>query len=198
MDNVTVVLPCLNEPYLSTLLEQLEDYHVQVQTEKGLSHAVWIGIHKAKDPNIVVMDADGSHPPEAIPRMINILSSRICLVVGSRYCEGGYSYDSLIRKIVSHVYCLIARVVLRTNMSDPMSGFWVGYKEAFQFDPSENYKFGLQLIRNNQGHIQEYPIIFKKRKMGKSHIKPTQAINDLLNILRSGVLGRKRKNNSCF
>ncbi len=185
MVDVSIVIPALNEPYLNTLVLYLpKGSEVLVQREKGLANAVWMGIRRAKNPIIVVLDADGSHPPGAISRMINMLSSRTWLIVGSRYCNGGYSYDSLPRKIVSLAYCFVARVLLGTDIHDVMSGFWVGYRESFTFNPFDGFKFGLQLIKNNRGHVAEYPIVFEKRKVGKSHIKPLQAIRDLFTIVK--------------
>ena len=185
VDKVTVIIPALNEPYLPSLLKHLGNYDVHVRSEKGLSFAVWKGIQESNGELIVVLDGDGSHSPNAIPRMIDMLNSRTCLVVGSRYCKGGYSYDSTLRKIVSLVYCFIARLVLRTKIKDVMSGFWVGRREAFKFNPSRNFKFGLQLIKKNKGYIVEYPIVFEKRKSGRSKMKPLQALKDLFSIFRN-------------
>jgi len=183
MCDTTVVIPSLNEPYLPKLITKLVDYTIDVRMEKGLSYAVWCGIQQSQAEIIVIIDADGSHPPEAIPEMINLLNSRIKFIVGSRYCNGAYSFDSIPRKIISLFYCVLARILLRTKVCDPMSGFWVGYRNNFIFKPSKTYKFGIQLIRKNKSRILEYPIIFKKRKSGESHVKPLQAIKDLLSII---------------
>ena len=184
MGRVSVVIPALDEPYLPELLKELGEFHVVVRGDLGLSAAVWNGVQHSSDPIVVVMDGDGSHPAEAIFDMLKLLDDETWLVVGSRYCYGGYSHDALLRVIISRVYCLIARIVLRTSLRDPMSGFWVGYREAFKLEPNRDYKFGLQLIRRNRGHIKEFPIVFSKRQMGASHIKPLQAIRDLLAIFR--------------
>jgi len=182
MENVSVVIPALNEPYLSTLLTKLQDYEVIVRKDKGLTYAVWKGIKEAKGNIIAVLDGDGSHPPESIPKMRKLLNENTQLVIGSRYCQGGYSRDSIIRKVISRFYCLLAQIVLRTRIKDCMSGFWVGYKTAYIFNPSNTYKFGLQLIQNYSKNISEYPIIFRKRRSGKSHVKPLPAIQDLFAI----------------
>jgi len=183
-NDVSIVIPALNEPYLPKLLQKLNVYDVHVQSEKGLVHAVWKGIKTSKSNIVVIMDADGSHPPEAIPRMISMLNSRTWFIIGSRYCKGGYSGDSIPRKIVSMIYCLITRIILLTRINDPMSGFWVGYRDKFVFEPNGNYKFGLQLLRKYKNHIEEYPIVFKKRIEGKSKVKPIQALKDLFSIFR--------------
>lgn len=185
MVKVSVIIPALDEPYLKTLVLYFpKSYEVLVQREKGLSNAVWTGLQRAHYGIVVVMDADGSHPPQVIPELVSMLSSRTWLIIGSRYCNGGYSHDSLIRKLVSLFYCKIAQIFLRTPIQDPMSGFWCGYKDAFRFEPGPSFKFGLQLLRNNRGYVKEYPIVFRKRNSGKSHIRPLQAISDLFAILK--------------
>ena len=183
--NVEVVIPALNEPYLPKLLKELRHYKVSLRGEFGLSTAVHNGIQDSHAQVIVVMDGDGSHCPHALPAMIKLLDDKTWLVVGSRYCKNGYSEDSIIRKIVSHFYCFIARIFLRTGIKDCMSGFWVGYRWAFKFQPSQTYKFGLQLIRKyGNKHIKEFGIVFRKRKEGKSHVKPLQSLKDFFAIFR--------------
>lgn len=184
MCDVTVIIPALNEPYILKLVKKLSSYNVNVKSEKGLSYAVWCGIQQANSQIIVVMDGDGSHPTQVIQKMVGMLNKDVWLIVGSRYVKGGYSYDSLLRKLFSQFYCVLARIMLRSNIHDPMSGFWVGYQHAFKFEPSKTYKFGLQLIRKHQKHIKECPILFRKRKEGKSKVKPLQAVQDLLAILK--------------
>lgn len=182
---VIVILPCLGEQYLSTLLKKLTSYEVDVRSDKGLSNAVYFGIRNAKAKIVVVMDSDGSHPPEAIPKMLELLDSNVWFVVGSRYCPGGFSEDSFLRKFFSLFYCKIFSLFhLNFNIKDPMSGFWVGFRSHFVFEPSDSYKFGIQLINKYGAHVVEYPIFFKKRQQGKSHIKPKQAIKDLLVCLK--------------
>lgn len=173
----------MNESYLPKLLKRLDDYEVHVQTEKGLSYAVWNGIHASKESIVAVMDADGSHPAEAIAKMIKLLDDKTWFVIGSRYCQGGQSQDSLLRRIISVCYCLLAQVMLQTLICDSMSGFWLGYRDRFTFQPGGNYKFGLQLIRKYRKHIVEFPISFAKRREGKSHVKPVQALKDLLEVI---------------
>jgi dolichol-phosphate mannosyltransferase len=180
---VSVVIPMLDEPYLPKLLGRLQDYSVHVQGQKGLSYAVWRGIQNSRGEIVVVMDADGSHSPDVIPEMVQLLDREVWLVVGSKYCRGGYSYDSILRQLVSRFYCIVAQLFLWTNIRDCMSGFWVGYREAFRFSPTNSFKFGVQLIRNNRGHIREFPIVFRKRQAGKSKVKPLQAIKDLFQII---------------
>ena len=186
--HVTVIIPSLDEPYLPKLLAKLADYYVNVRSEKGLCNAVYLGIQNCKTEIVVVMDADGSHSPEAIPKMLTMLTKDTWLVLGSRYCKDGYSYDSTLRKIASLLYCLITRILICPQIRDPMSGFWVGRKDKFVFDPNDNYKFGLELIRKNKNHVAEFPIIFQKRRAGKSKASLLLGLRELMNIIKKGYL----------
>ena len=183
---VSVIIPALNEPYLPKLTKKLKGYDVHIQTEKGLSYAVWNGIQKAENEIVCVMDADGSHSVASIDNMGSCLSlsAGSWFVIGSRYVKGGYSEDGTVRKIMSLFYCFLARLFICWQIHDPMSGFWCGFKSKFIFEPNQNYKFGLQLLKKYKGHIIEYPIVFHKRQEGKSHLKPMQVIGDLFEIVK--------------
>src|SRR5205823_816189 len=62
---------------------------IVVRTAKrGLSESVLDGLRQATGDILVCMDADLSHPAEAIPHMIRKLQSGADFVVGSRYVEG--------------------------------------------------------------------------------------------------------------
>jgi len=184
--DVSIVIPALNEPYLPKLIKKLKGYDVHIQTEKGLSYAVWKGIQKAENEIVCVMDADGSHSVASIGNMGSCLSlsAGSWFVIGSRYVKGGYSEDGTVRKIMSLFYCFLARLLICWSIHDCMSGFWIGYRDKFVFEPNGNYKFGLQLLKKYKGHIIEYPIVFHKRQEGKSHLKPMQVIGDLFEIVK--------------
>ncbi|MBL8880288.1 MAG: glycosyltransferase, partial [Phycisphaerales bacterium] len=58
--------------------------------ERGLATAVIRGLREARGDMIVVMDADLSHPPGAIPQLIAPLAdSAVNMVIGSRFVAGG-------------------------------------------------------------------------------------------------------------
>lgn len=186
---ISVVLPCLNEPHLPQLISEIgttlgNNYEILVQSEKGLSYAVWCGIQKAQGNIIVVMDVDGSHPPSAIPFMVKMLNAQTHFVAGSKHMKQATNYDSTIHKLISHIYRKLAQLFLHTTLSDSLSGFWVGYKTHFQFKPNGSWKFSVQLIKKNNGYIKEYPICFQPRREGKSHATPLQALITLWEIIK--------------
>src|SRR5215510_13366771 len=92
--------------------------------ERGLSSAVVRGLQEVTGDVLVVMDADLSHPPEAIPELIERLKAGADFVIGSRYVPGGTTDASwgLFRWLNSKVATLLARPF--TSVGDPMSGFF--------------------------------------------------------------------------
>ena len=100
---------------------------------RGLSSAVLLGFHKAKHENILCMDADLQHEPEAVYSVaLPVLNKKAEFTVGSRYCGGGgFGFDWAIhRKIISEVATLLAAGVSKST--DPMSGFFCTSKSIFR------------------------------------------------------------------
>lgn len=143
------------------------------KTQKGLSSAVITGINNAKGNTICIMDADLSHPPEIIPKLIEpIKSGKAELVIASRYITGGKIENwNLKRKIISKVATIFAKLI--TNLKDPMSGFLAFNKDIINntnLNPI-GYKIGLEIIaKANYKNIIEIPYTFHDRKYGKSKL----------------------------
>ena len=139
----------------------------------GLSTAVIEGFDKATGDILVVMDADLSHPPEAIPEMVDrILSGKAQMVVGSRYVKGGSVENwPFYRKLVSKGATLLARGL--TEVKDPMSGFFALERKVIdgvELNPI-GYKIGLEiLVKGRYERVEEVPITFADRKAGKSKL----------------------------
>ena len=182
------------EPFLRLLLWEIElfvpqPHEVLVQTEKGLGYAVKCGIERSKGDIIIIADADGSHPIKTIPQMLELIKfSGYDVIIGSRYVAEGKSYDSLSRKIISRIYCEFAKELFGLKINDNMSGFIVAKKEVFEQYPIENkgYKILLELLVKAKDKIQvvEYPIVFEKRKMGKSKASIKEAWHTLIFMLK--------------
>jgi dolichol-phosphate mannosyltransferase len=134
------------------------------------------------------MDADLSHPPEAIPRMLDELGKESDFVVGSRYTEGGVTDDNwgLFRWLNSRVATLLARPF--TSIKDPMSGFFalrrVTYSKADYLNPI-GYKIGLELlVKCHCQRISEVPIAFADRIHGESKLSLQEQLRYLQHIRR--------------
>jgi dolichol-phosphate mannosyltransferase len=184
---ISVVIPVKNEPYLPKLLSQLYGYEVLVQREPGLANAVLNGVKLSTGEAICILDADGSHNPCYIPKMLKHLTCAD-VVVGSRYVKGGGTEDYFARMLISRLFCKFARFVLRIHVNDCMSGFIVAKKEVFEqlnLKPL-GYKFGLEIIVKSKGkfRVVEYPVFFEKRKMGLSKTGAGQLIKTFTFIMK--------------
>jgi dolichol-phosphate mannosyltransferase len=145
--------------------------------KRGLVSAIMDGIKSSKGQSIIVMDADLSHSPDVIPKMVEELSDpETDIVVASRYTKGG----SIIgwpfkRRLISKGAVKIARYSLRLNkqVTDPMSGFFALRRhiiDSVKID-SAGYKILLEiLVKSNDARVKEIPYTFTNRLAGKSKL----------------------------
>ncbi|MGX1909667.1 polyprenol monophosphomannose synthase [Streptomyces phaeochromogenes] len=175
------------------------------RTEKdGLGRAYVAGMSAAVDEGaeyVVQMDADGSHPVEAVPRMLGTaVASGVGLVIGSRYVEGG-SLDEdwgAHRVLLSRFANRYARTVLGTKIRDITAGFNLWSAQALRdvdlhsLD-SAGYSFQVELkykaVRAGHSAV-EIPIRFEERTEGVSKMNLSTQIESALVPLRLRLRNR--------
>ncbi len=157
--------------------------------ERGLSSAVVTGLKAAIGTTLVVMDADLSHPPEAIPELVAALQNpENDFVIGSRYVKGGSTEEGwgLFRYLNSKLATLLAMPL--TSVNDPMAGFFALRRETFESADQLNaigYKIGLELlVKCNCRGVVEVPIHFANRKHGESKLSFREQVNYLRHLRR--------------
>ncbi len=127
---------------------------------------------------VIQSDADLSHPPEMLPRMLEMLRTKPCqVVIGSRYVRGGGAKNwSLSRRILSFGANLYARLFTGVPVHDMTAGF-VGYRadvlRKINLDDirSEGYAFLMEMkftLHRSGTSFCEFPIIFSERESGHS------------------------------
>ncbi|TAK73664.1 MAG: polyprenol monophosphomannose synthase [Gammaproteobacteria bacterium] len=164
------------------VVHSLRDHHpwlklIVRQGKRSLSQAVLEGFQQAQYPILIVMDADLSHPPEKIPEMVTALSiGNADIVIGSRYTPGGSTEEiwPIYRKFISKLSTQLARLLLRTHVSDPLSGFLAIRKTTllagYPLEPI-GWKIGLEImVKCSCKKIIEIPICFSQRKHGASKL----------------------------
>jgi dolichol-phosphate mannosyltransferase len=127
---------------------------------------------------IITMDADYSHNPKEIPKLIAPVKKDFDLVVGSRYCQGGGTRDwSIIRLAVSKIANLLTKLRVNAKISDYTSGmrcYSTKLVRGIMNDlHSRTYEIQIETIRQaNLGkfRIREIPITFVNRKKGRSKL----------------------------
>jgi dolichol-phosphate mannosyltransferase len=158
----------------------------------GLGTAVVEGFAVATAPIVGVIDADMSHPPAMLPRMLAVMRQYSAdVVVGSRYIPGGGTRNwPLSRLVMSRIACLMARGV--TPVRDATSGFFLIRRELAR-DVSISaggFKICLELlVRSRPAHVIEIPYVFEGRTAGESKMNVKEALGylDQLRDLRAFV-----------
>jgi dolichol-phosphate mannosyltransferase len=152
-------------------------YSIKIINRKiknGLIPAILEGVKASKGDYILIMDADFSHPPEIVPKIIEkLLNTPSSIVIASRYTKDG----SIIgwpfkRRLISKGAAIIAKFGLNVNnVTDPMSGFFAVPRhilENIKID-TKGYKILLEiLVKSKDIPIFEIPYTFQDRKSGKS------------------------------
>lgn len=158
--------------------------------ERGLSSAVVRGFTEAKHDLLLCMDADLSHPPEAVPDMLRRITgdgAEFC--IGSRYVEGGTTKEDwgLLRHVNSWGATLLAKPL--TTARDPMAGFFCLRRSTFDravgagLNPI-GYKIALEIaVKARCERISEVPIEFSDRLHGTSKLSMKQQLLYLKHLL---------------
>jgi dolichol-phosphate mannosyltransferase len=143
---------------------------------RGLAGACIDGILASSAPYVAVMDGDMQHDETVLARMLRRLQDgEGDVVVGTRYTEGGSAaIFSTHRGLLSRAANAMTQKLLGVRISDPMSGFFMVRREAFEtFAPQlshEGFKILLDLLATARSELQtvEEPYKFRSREIGES------------------------------
>jgi dolichol-phosphate mannosyltransferase len=163
---------------------------------RGLSGACIEGILASSAPYAAVIDADLQHDEAQLPKMVALLQSGEAeLVVGSRYIEGGSADSFDKQRAGASVFATeIARRVLRVEIKDPMSGFFMIRRDRFeQLAPqlsTQGFKILLDIVATAQGKLRtiEIPFTFGTRQHGESKLDSMVAL-DFLGLVLAKFTG---------
>ena len=101
---------------------------VMLDNRKGKGDGIRVGIRKATGDILVFMDADGSHDPEDIPRLVQpILDGKADMIIGSRMTGGSDELHGDISRFIrltgSHVLLLLINYRWNVRLTDCQNGF---------------------------------------------------------------------------
>lgn len=177
------------------------DDHVQVLHRKGkegLGAAYLAGFHWGMEHGygvLVEMDADGSHQPEELPRLLTALKGAD-LVLGSRWVPGGRVVNwPRSREMISRGGSLYSRLALDLPLRDITGGYRAFRRETLEglgLDEvaSQGYCFQVDLARRavKAGyHVVEVPITFVERELGDSKMSRDILVEALWRVTAWGV-----------
>jgi len=102
---------------------------------RGKGHSLCMGIEKSGGSIVVTMDADGSHQPEEIPKLLFPIlrrNPRVDAVIGSRFLgELEESAMSKLHFVGNKIICLVMRILTGKWVTDSQSGFRAYRREVF-------------------------------------------------------------------
>jgi dolichol-phosphate mannosyltransferase len=163
----------------------------------GIGRAYLDGFQVALDAGatmLLQMDADWSHDPGVLPRLIEpIVADRADLVIGSRYVRGGRVLDwGLGRRLISRLGSLFARTVLGLRPHDLTGGFKAWRASTLAAIPFEGVHAGGYVFQIEMTHrasragarIAEAPITFQDRRVGRSKMSRRIIVEALVVVLR--------------
>ncbi len=162
---------------------------------RGRGLAGIVGLREASKMEcryVVEMDADASHDPDELPRLLDV-AKNADLVIGSRYIEGGSAENfGLLRTLNSKVAKLLTVIFLGLRYTDPTSGYRVYRREILEPLPWDRMispgpsivEETLYYIKRNRARIMETPIAYRDRHEGSSKITIGIILRWILTLLR--------------
>ncbi len=163
---------------------------------RGLSSAVVEGALASTAPVVAVIDADLQHDEKILPDLFRAVADGKELAIGTRYAANGSTgeWDSGRLKI-SRFATALAAPIMKTPLSDPMSGFFAIRRdvllEAAPALSSVGYKILLDLVASHPRRLSlaEVGYTFGTRQHGESKLDQTVAL-EYLELLLDKTLGR--------
>ncbi|MCF8610577.1 polyprenol monophosphomannose synthase [Gordonia sp. HY285] len=177
--------------------------HVLHRTAKdGLGKAYLAGFAwgLGRDYRVIVeMDADGSHAPEQLHRLLAGINDGADLVIGSRYVPGGALVNwPKRRELLSKGANTYARLALGAKINDITAGYRAFRREVLEkigLDEVESagYCFQIDLAWRTLQHgftVREVPITFTERAIGESKMDGGVIAESFISVARWGIQGR--------
>jgi dolichol-phosphate mannosyltransferase len=168
-------------------------------TKAGLGPAYTAGFEEALSAGAEViceMDADFSHDPADLPRLVEAIAGGADLAIGSRYVAGGGVENwPWHRRLLSQGGNLYARTMLRTRVHDMTAGFRAFRADALRkldFATCEASGYGFQVEMAWRAsrlglRVQEVPIIFRDRTRGTSKMGTGIAVEAMRLVTKWGL-----------
>jgi dolichol-phosphate mannosyltransferase len=162
---------------------------------RGLASACIEGILASAAPYAAVMDGDLQHDEGLLPAMLDkIKAERLDIVIASRYVGAGSVGDwQRSRIMISDFATRLGRLVVKAELSDPMSGFFIIRREAFgaamRSLSGQGFKILLDLFASAPRPLAfaELPLHFRQRLHGESKLDAMAGWEYLMLLLQKLV-----------
>jgi dolichol-phosphate mannosyltransferase len=166
-----------------TLIRQIARVDARIRCvqrigRRGLSTACIEGVLASAAPFVAVTDADLQHDEALLPAMLAALKTEpYDLIIGSRFIGGGGTFDWDKRRArITGLATRLSRLICKADIADPMSGFFMLRREAFESAmrrlSGQGFKILLDLLASAPRPIpfKELHYDFRPRQHGESKL----------------------------
>ncbi len=160
--------------------------HRRAKAGIGAAYAAGFDVALQHGAGLVVqMDADLSHDPADVPRLLAVARAGADVVIGSRYVAGGGVQGwPAWRRLLSRFGSYYARSMLDSNVHDLTGGFKCFRRAALKRIEhggarTRGYAFQVELTHRAVAadlRVVEIPIVFRERRHGRSKMSPAIAL----------------------
>ena len=168
-------------------------FFIKREKKLGLNTAHQMAYNYAISHNykkLITMDADFSHDPKEIPKIIDLLKKHD-FVIGSRYFKGGKNTQPVVRYLLSFIGNKLIKHLLNININEfttSYRGFNLEKLSSFNLKEikGRGYSFFMETVvtlKRLGFDCKEFPIIFKDRKFGKSKIPKIEILRTFKNLV---------------
>lgn len=170
---------------------------VQRLGRRGLTTACMEGILATSAPYVAIIDGDLQHDETLLPKMLEALRTEdLDVAIGSRYTKvKAAAAFSKYRHFASRTATRLAQLVLRAELSDPVSGFFMARREVFEAAMRKLSGIGNKILIDlfasspRPLKFKELPYTFRTRQHGDSKLD-TLTIWEYLVLLADKIAGR--------
>jgi dolichol-phosphate mannosyltransferase len=163
---------------------------------RGLAGACIEGMLSSASPFVAVMDADLQHDEKVLPQMLaRLRDGGADLVAGTRYVEGGSAESfSGSRSTISRLATKLTHRLVGTNLSDPMSGFFMMRRDRLEEIAPRLSPVGFKILLDiaatggERLSIAEQPYVFGARFDGESKFNAQIGV-EFLGLLLAKMTG---------
>lgn len=208
---LSVIIPTINEEKnLETILPQLKSYAQEIvivddgstdgtlrlakqhgckivgrKKKLGVGTAVYDGVRAASGDIVAVMDADHSHPIEALKSVVLIEVGSVDIIKFSRFIAGGGMEDKF-RHLLMRYFNRFLSAVAGVHTQDFTGGYIVAKKANFEYSQTAvqgewNIEF---MIHNRKKRIAEIPYSYMRRTIGQSNWNGIQDVKRVFRYLK--------------
>ncbi|OAG31627.1 dolichol-phosphate mannosyltransferase [Nematocida displodere] len=163
---------------LSSTLSTIQVSTITRAQKTGLGSAYVCGVGHATGEYVLIMDADLSHDPRDMLRLLRRAEETGAgVVIGTRYTkEGGFSNWPFFRKLTSRTANLLAGMFTGKTHSDMTNSYRVYRRDVLQAGirkvQATGFAYQMEILYHCKTRVEEVPVCFYERSYGRSKLGP--------------------------